>query len=224
MLAIAGKFSGNTFIRSPTYPKLSRAYNKSALPLRETKRETHAFSWPLRGKFVLWSSSTVSHFHVKVDSNALKRKRGSPRGGGGGTIHANVNTAKRELRNALFSSQKRKVFYCQLSQRFSRRHSLLGAKGEFVRKLLEVKIMKTWVGRLFTVTLLKPKIGNAQSLFFEWKQNFLKRDQNATTWKRGPVLAKRSEWQSFTFFSFPSKVPNQKLHATGQSSLNIYVQ
>ena len=50
--------------------------------------------------------------------------------------------------------------------------------------------MKTWVGSLFTK--LKPKIGNAQSLFFEWKQNFLKRDQNATTWKREPVLAKRS--------------------------------
>ena len=103
---------------------------------------------------------------------------------------ANVNAAKREFRNALFSSQKPKVFYCQLSQRFRRRHRLLSAKGEFVRKLLEVKIMKTWVGRPFTQ--LKPKIGNAQSLFFEWKQNFLKRDQNATTWKRGPVLAKRS--------------------------------
>ena len=110
--------------------------------------------------------------------------------GGGEKIHANVNAAKREFRNALFSSKKRKQFYCQLSQRFSRRHWLLRAKGEFVRKLLEVRIMKTWVGRLFTQ--LKPKIGNAQSLFFEWKQNFLKRDQNATTWKRVPVLAKRS--------------------------------
>ena len=72
----------------------------------------------------------------------------------------------------------------------SRRHWLLSAKGEFVWKLLEVKIMKTWVGRLFTQ--LKLKIGNAQSLFFEWKQNFLKLKQNATTWKRGPDLAKRS--------------------------------
>ena len=86
----------------------------------------------------------MSHFDVNVESNALKRKRGSPRGGGGGEkIHANVNAAKRELRNALFSSQKPKVFYCQLSQRFSRRHRLLSAKGEIVRKLLEVKIMKT---------------------------------------------------------------------------------
>ena len=33
-------------------------------------------------------------------------------GGGGGEIHANVNAAKRELRNALFSSQKPKVFDC----------------------------------------------------------------------------------------------------------------
>ena len=65
------------------------------------------------------------------------------KGGGGEKIHANVNAAKRELRNALFSSQKPKVFYCQLSQRFSRGHRLLNAKGEFVRKLLEVKIMKT---------------------------------------------------------------------------------
>ena len=43
----------------------------------------------------------------------LKRtqtKTGGLRGGGGEKIHANVNAAKRELRNALFSSQKRKVF------------------------------------------------------------------------------------------------------------------
>ena len=31
---------------------------------------------------------------------------------GGEKIHANVNAAKRELRNALFPSQKLKVFYC----------------------------------------------------------------------------------------------------------------
>ena len=79
----------------------------------------------------------------------LKRtqtKTGVSEGGGGGggeKIHANVNAAKRELRNALFSSQKPKVFYCQLSQRFSGRHRLLSAKAEFVRKLLEVKMMKT---------------------------------------------------------------------------------
>ena len=47
----------------------------------------------------------------KLDSNALKRKRGSPRGGGGGgeKVHANVNAAKRELRNGLFSLQNPKV-------------------------------------------------------------------------------------------------------------------
>ena len=44
----------------------------------------------------------MSHFHVNVDSNALKKKRGSPRGE---KIHANVNAFKRELRNALFSLQ-----------------------------------------------------------------------------------------------------------------------
>ena len=56
--------------------------------------------------------------------------------GGGEKIHANVNAAKRELRNTLFFSKKTKVFDCHLSQRFSRRHWLLSANGEFVRKLL----------------------------------------------------------------------------------------
>ena len=48
-------------------------------PTAGSKTQNAAFSWPLLGKFVFLS--TVSHFHVNVDSNALKRKRGSPRGG-----------------------------------------------------------------------------------------------------------------------------------------------
>ena len=82
-------------------------------------------------------------------------------GGGGEKIHANVTAAKRELRNALFSSQKPKVFYCQLSQRLVvvvdidcsvRKESLFESSWKS-------KIMKTWVCRLFTQ--LMPKIGNA---------------------------------------------------------------
>ena len=52
---------------------------------------------------------------------------------------------------------------------------------------------KLWKRKLVVFfTQLKPKIKNAQGLSFEWKQNFLKRDENATTWKRRSVLAKRS--------------------------------
>ena len=97
----------------------------------------------------------------------LKRtqtKTGVSEGGGGEKIHANVNAAKREFRTwrtLFFEKTKKNNYYCQLSQRFSSRHWLLSAKGEFVRKLLEVKIMKTWVGRLFTQP--EPKIGNAPS-------------------------------------------------------------
>ena len=54
---------------------------KSVLPLHETKRKTLRFhDRPLLSKFVFWS--TVSHFHVNVNSNSLKQN-GSRRGGGG---------------------------------------------------------------------------------------------------------------------------------------------
>ena len=72
-------------------------------------------------------------------------KTGSPRGGaggGGGDSRKRKRSQTRAQKFTLFFANT-KSFYCQLSQRFSRRHRLLSAKGEFVRKLLEVKIMKT---------------------------------------------------------------------------------
>ena len=86
-------------------------------PTAWNKMQNAAFLWPLLGKFVFWS--TGSHFHVIASLNALKRKRGCPRGE---KIHAKVKAAKREFRNVLFSSQKRKVTGYQLSQRLGRRH------------------------------------------------------------------------------------------------------
>ena len=50
----------------------------------------------------------------KRELKRTQTKTGVSEGGGGGgeKIHANVNATKRELRNALFSSQKPKVFDC----------------------------------------------------------------------------------------------------------------
>ena len=149
-----------------------------------------AFSWPLLGKFVFWS--TVSHFHVNVDSNALKRKRGSPRGGGGGED-------SRKRKRSQTRAQKCTPAYLRKNQKFFIASFLKGLVFDIDcsgRK--ESLFESSWKSKLWKRELVvfsrswRPKIGNAQSLFFEWKQNFLKRDQNATTWKRGPVLAKRS--------------------------------
>ena len=47
----------------------------------------------------------VSHFHVNVDSNALKRKRGSPRGGGGENSCKRKRSRTRAQKCALFLGQ-----------------------------------------------------------------------------------------------------------------------
>ena len=99
--------------------------------------------------------------------------------GGGGKIHANINAAKRELRNALFSSNKKKVIGSNLSPRLCRRHGLVNTKEELTEKLLKAKIVKRKSCHRFTQIM--PEIGNAQRQFFECKHNFLKRDQNAAT-------------------------------------------
>ena len=120
----------------------------------------------------------------------LKRtqtKTGVSEGGGGGEkTHANVNAAKREL----FSSQKPKVFDCQLSQRFCRRHWLLHANWAPCERRVCSKAHGSQ--RCENVSLSSFHAAHAENrkrkeLVFEWKQTFLKRDQNATTWKRGSV-------------------------------------
>ena len=82
--------AARAYLRNRRAPGLGRNHlscKREYLPLEcaptaGNKTRNAAFSWTLLGKFVFWS--TVSHFHVNVDSNALKRKRGSPGGGGGG--------------------------------------------------------------------------------------------------------------------------------------------
>ena len=59
--------------RCNSYVHLERA------PSAWNKAQNAAFSRPLLGKFVFWS--TEPHFQVNANSKAFKRKRGCPRGG-----------------------------------------------------------------------------------------------------------------------------------------------
>ena len=133
---------------------------KSALPVTAwNTTQNSTFSWSLLGKFVF--GSTGSHFCVNANSNALKPKRGSPRGGG---VLANVNAAKRELKICHFLGKNESYWLLAFSDFYSRRLWLLIAKGECASKLLEAKIMKTWVCRDFTQ--LMPQNRNAQTSYF----------------------------------------------------------
>ena len=151
--------------------------------------------WPRLTTFDVHDQITIAtRRQTSICPSCESPKTGVSVGGGGGGYSRKRKRSQTQAQKCTpYLGRTKRFFYCQLHQRFSRPHWpcwLLSAKGESVRKLVEVKNMKTWVGR--RITRPKPNIGNAQRLFFEWKQNFLKRDQNTTTWKIGPVLAKRS--------------------------------
>ena len=126
-----------------------------------------------------------------MNSNTLNETgRGRGLWGGGGDHAKKCESSQAWVQWSILSLQKRKVICCQFSWNCtvygSCRFWLLGTKGEldFSGKLLKAKLMKTWV--CCKSTQLMPDNGKAQSKFFEWKQNFLKCDQNAraSTWKR----------------------------------------
>ena len=64
------------------YNKITlKAFLEHARAVRN-KMQNVVFLLPLLSKFVFWS--TGSHFHVNANSNTLKQKWSSPKGGGGG--------------------------------------------------------------------------------------------------------------------------------------------